>query len=447
MSAARHLTLADLHAASRLVVGAVVGATHLVEAVHHSVTQGAPPLGTAPPGSTRRITGLVYRSIRGITRLTGSALDAALSRLVPLVDGPATPVATRERQAVLAALNGVLGDTLADSGSALALPMQLLHRGQPVTPTPAALAAALPRARRRVLLLVHGLCMNERAWMRGAAQVDAGPAAAQPRGTEPAWTRGLGVTVLSLRYNSGRHVSENGRELAALLQALVQSWPVPLDDLLLVTHSLGGLVARSALHLGAQSGSQSGAQSNAKPGSQPDAQRGADWVTRVRTLVCLGTPHRGAPLERGGHGIDRLLAVSPYAAPFARLGQLRSAGITDLRHGQVLDEDWHGLDRFAPGRGAPRTLPLPTGITCHAIAASLSPARGRLPAWVDALLGDGLVPVASALGHSDDPAQRLAFAPQNIAVVRGLGHLGLLSDARVHAQLRRWLAPARRRAA
>jgi hypothetical protein len=47
--------------------------------------------------------------------------------------------------------------------------------------------------------------------------------------------------------------------------------------------------------------------------------------------------------------VDLILGVSAYTAPLARLGKIRSAGITDLRYGNLVDEDWAGRDRFAGG--------------------------------------------------------------------------------------------------
>ena len=152
----------------------------------------------------------------------------------------------------------------------------------------------------------------------------------------------------------------------------------------------------------------------------------------------LGTPHHGAPLERAGHWVDLLLGGTPYAAPLARLGQLRSAGITDLRHGNLLDEDWVGRDRFARGADRRQPVPLPTNVPCFAVAASIGQRSGDLK---DRLLGDGLVPLDSALGRHHLPARCLAFAEERQWIGYGMNHLDLLDRAGVVAQLRRWLGP------
>jgi hypothetical protein len=54
-------------------------------------------------------------------------------------------------------------------------------------------------------------------------------------------------------------------------------------------------------------------------------------------------------------------------------------------------------------------------------------------------LGDGLVPLDSALGRHANPRQALAFAEDRQFIVYGTHHLDLLSSTEVYEQLRRWL--------
>jgi hypothetical protein len=391
----------DLRGAVRLATDATAGLADLVEAVHHRITRLPGSGEVSPEGRTRGLTGLVYRSVRGITRLVGGSLDALLSLITPeLSAGQPGP----EREAVVAALNGVLGDHLAATHNPLAIPMTLREGGRALVLERAALAARLPRTGHRLLVLVHGLCMNDLQWLR--AGHDHGAALA----------RDLGFTPLYLHYNTGQHVSTNGLALALQLEALVSQWPGAIKRLVLLGHSMGGLVLRSALHQGAQAGQR--------------------WPKQVGEFVCLGSPHHGAPLERAGHWVDVVLGATPYAAPFARLGQLRSAGITDLRHGNLVDADWLGRDRFARGPDRRGPLPLPPGLRCFAVAGSLGPEAGGLK---NRLLGDGLVPLDSALGRHADPTRCLSFPPERQWVAQGVNHLDLLSSAAVYTQLRRWL--------
>jgi pimeloyl-ACP methyl ester carboxylesterase len=301
------------------------------------------------------------------------------------------------------------------------------------TSSTSALARQLPNAGGSLLVLVHGLCMNDLQWFSPLAADDKkadthlhSPLIAAL--CQPQAQGGLGYTAVALRYNSGLHIGTNGQQLARLLQQLLAAWPQPLQRLAVVGHSMGGLVARSAVHQ-AQSA-------------------GLAWAQQLTHLVCLGTPHMGAPLERAGHGVDRLLGATPYSAPFAALSRLRSAGITDLRHGRLLVSAT--ASGSSPGPGSEEGhVPLPAGVRCCAVAATLQASSGKtaqdllgdvLGGVLDRVLGDGLVPVASALGRGGSGQQSLAFDPNNQTVLQSTGHLQLLQSEAVAAQLQQWLA-------
>ncbi len=395
------LQSSDLRGAARLVTDATAGLTDLVEAMHERIAR-IPGISPASlDGRTSGITGLVYKSIRGVTRVVGGSIDALLGLLAPAL---AADGASPERKAVVAALNGVLGDYLVASGNPLATPMSWRRGGQALPMDAASLATGVPAASGRVLVLVHGLCMSDLQWQR--AGHDHGAALA----------RDLGYTPVYLRYNSGLHVSINGHALANQLELLVDHWPCAMGQLVLLGHSMGGLLARSALHCGQQAGHR--------------------WPARLSDMVFLGTPHHGAPLERAGNWVDMVLGATPYAAPFARLGKVRSAGITDLRHGNLLDEDWVGRNRFARGPDRRQPVPLPKAVRCFAAAACLGEQGDDLKSR---LLGDGLVPLDSALGRHAQAARALGFADDRQWVGYGMNHLDLLNRAEVYAQLRRWL--------
>jgi hypothetical protein len=163
------------------------------------------------------------------------------------------------------------------------------------------------------------------------------------------------------------------------------------------------------------------------------------WTALPLRVVFLGTPHHGAPLERAGNWVDVLLGRSAYSRPFARLAQLRSAGITDLRYGHVSDADWAGRDRFRKNPDQRTPVPLPPGVACYAVGATLA---ARQSPVAERLLGDGLVPLHSALGIHDDAARGLDFPKRRQAVFHGMGHLALLGDARVVQKIEQWLGAA-----
>jgi len=401
----RHVRPSDLKAVAQLAEQATQGVIDITEGVHQAVHGRLGLAGRSSGQRTGGLTGRIYQGVRGVASLVGWSTDALLGALLPLLDDPAGhPAASPQREAIVSALNGVLGDRLQATGNPLALSMALRQAGATLSPTPADLAAHWPQAGSHLLLFVHGLCMNDTQWRRNGH--DHGDVMA----------RALGATPVYLRYNSGLHVSINGRELAQQLEQLVTAWPVPLVRISIVGHSMGGLVARSALSVG--------------------QQKGQRWPELLRELVFLGTPHHGAPLERAGHGADWLLASNPFTAPFARLGKIRSAGITDLRHGHVLDADWQGRDRFGSSEDHRVPLPLPEGVACFTVAATLAGKRGLL---ADRLTGDGLVPLNSALGHHDDPARQLNFPKARQHIVYRTGHLDLLSSDQVALQLLAWL--------
>ncbi len=392
----------DLRAATKLAVEATRAVTRVVREMHRTIGSGPAVLGRPLARPVDAVTGLVYGSIERVTDLVGTSLDVALGHLAPLL-GESTP--GPEREAVLAALNGVLGDHLLASGSPLAIRMAFRRDQRALTLEAAALRAALPEAGPKLLVLVHGSSMTDRQWTRGGH--DHGEALAKDHG----------LTAVHLVYNSGLHVSTNGRAFAELLETLVRAWPVPLEEVSLLTHSMGGLVARSALHLA--------------------EELTLSFRPLVKRYVCLGTPHHGSPLERGGSIVDALLDVSAYSAPLATLGKIRSAGVTDLRYGNVRDEDWQGRERFGRGADPRRALSLPAGVACHAVAGT----RARtIPdgAPLRSLPGDGLVPVTSALGIHELPALTLRFPEAHTFVAPATAHLDLLSNRDVYARLRAW---------
>ena len=211
----------------------------------------------------------------------------------------------------------------------------------------------------------------------------------------------------------GLHVATNGRALAGLLEEVVSEWPVPVRELGIIGHSYGGLLARSAHFYGASAGQR--------------------WPTCLRYMVFLGTPHHGSALERAGNYANLLLRSTSYSLPFERIARIRSAGITDMRYGNLVDEDWQGIDRFQNSADRRLPLTLPDGVRCFAIAANTGGLAGRS--------GDGFVSIDSALGRHQEVARTLAFAPSDQWVVQGMTHRDLLTRAAIYHKLRQWLAP------
>jgi pimeloyl-ACP methyl ester carboxylesterase len=403
----RHLRPSDLRGVAQLATQATVGVTTIVEGVHRSVWDTLQFPGSSEPGRTRGITGFVYRNIYGITDLVGRGVGAALTELEPYLEidedfEPATP----QRVAILAALNGVMGDRLLLHDSPFAIPMTIRYQDRALNWQA---MPAMPDAGGKVLLLIHGLCMNDLQWqtVRDLHVIDH---AATLETT-------FGYTPVYLRYNSGLHVSLNGRELAAQLEQLIAHWPLPVEELTILAHSMGGLLARSAVYYAQEAG--------------------LAWPAYLRNLLFLGTPHHGAPLARGGHWVDAFLHATPYTAPFVRLGQLRSAGVTDLRYGHLLDSDWQGHDRFHRHPDSRQVVPLPSSVNAYAVAATneavSQPDR-------PSLIGDGLVPIPSALGQHTEAGHSLDLPEAHQWIAYRTNHMELLSSPLVNRKLVEWLA-------
>jgi PGAP1-like protein len=409
----KHLRSTDLRGLAKLATQATVNVTKIAEGVTQSVwsTLGAPS--GKDKDQTRGITGLVYKSIQSVAQLVGKGTESLLTSLQPilkLLDNiDKEPQESAPREAVLAALNGVMGDRLVESDNPLATPMTLRFKSE-VLNWEAMPAKALLTG--KVLVVIHGLCMNDLQW--AVQHTDETINHAETLATK------LGYTPVYVRYNTGLHTSQNGQTLSNQLELLSALWPMPLEEISVLVHSMGGLVTRSAVHAAQMSKRQ--------------------WVKKLKNIVFLGTPHHGAPLEKAGNWVDVLLGVTPYSAPFKRLVELRSSGITDLRFGNVLDSDWQDQDRFKvktkQEQDAREHLPLPENVACFTVAATLAAKRSLL---ADRLVGDGLVPLNSALGVHSVPTRNLAFAKSSQMVVYKTNHMAMLGSAEVGEQLVVWL--------
>jgi pimeloyl-ACP methyl ester carboxylesterase len=362
---------------------------------------------TGPGGTPARvlhdaISSRMYEGVAVAFRLVGAIADAGLGRRkVP--DGRA--LSSTPRGALLVgALTGLVGDRLESEGNDLHQPTAVRIDGRAVALEPEALATAYPDATGRIAVFLHGLMESEFSW-----HVGEGPGYGHRLRDE------LDFTPVELRYNTGRHISENGLELADLLEVLAANWPVEVEQVALVGHSMGGLVARSACHQA--------------------VERGDAWVSRVRHVVSLGSPHMGAPLAQGVHWASAALNAVPETRPLASLLRRRSAGIRDLRQGSLVDADWRDRDPDALRAAACQEVPLLDGATHCFVAATVLP-NPRHP--VSRLVGDYLVLESSASGRSR--TRRIPFEAEHGMVVGGTHHIALLNHPAVYDRLRDWLA-------
>jgi pimeloyl-ACP methyl ester carboxylesterase len=331
-----------------------------------------------------------YRGVGAVLRAPLEAGGRALSRRAApgsqsLADSPLGAL-------TLGAANGVFGDRLARDHPDLALELTIRRHGREVPLGGDGVAAAFPDASPKLAVFVHGLCGTEQTWSFRSP-------GAEPRPTYGTRLRDeLGYTPAYVRYNTGLHVSDNGRRLAASLERLVAEWPTEVEAVALVGHSMGGLVARSACHYG--------------------EAEGHGWADRVSHVLCLGTPHLGASLEKAanvaGWAFDRMPETRPFGELFLND---RSAGIKDLRFGNCVEEDWCDCDPDEFLRDRCCEVPfLPSATYCF-VGATLS----DRPEGVGGRVGDLLVTYSSASGAGR--RRRIPFAAENGAHVGGIDHM------------------------
>jgi hypothetical protein len=349
-----------------------------------------------------------YTAVRAGLRSGPIVVAGAIARTPAAAGGPLAD-STAGGLAV-AALNGGFGDLLEREVPELATTMTIRHRGRALSLRTEALEAAHPSATGRIAVFVHGLVETERAWRFGAARHHGNPHV----NYGSLLRHDLGYTPVWVRYNTGRRISDNGRDLDALIQALVEAWPVPVDELALIGHSMGGLVIRSALH----------------------ESDGASWPGLVRATVTLGSPHLGAPAEKATNVATYALNRIGETRPLGALLALRSVGIKDLRYGNLAEVDWDGHDPDGLLTDTRIDIPLRDGVRHFAVVATLA---GRHDTPAGSLLGDLLVRPLSAAGDTRKE-NRLAFPAEHVARLSGLHHFDLLNHPRVYARLRGWLA-------
>ena len=311
----------------------------------------------------------------------------------------------KKLESAVAVLNGVVGDYLSRRGNSLATEMVFIYDQRALVIDQATLRRAYPKAGKRLVILVHGLMNTETAWTFTNGD-DYGQLLA----------RDFGDTAMYLRYNTGLPIADNGATLSALLDSIVAAYPAPLEELILLGYSMGGLVLRSACHTASDSPTR--------------------WLPLVKRAIYVGTPHLGAPMERVGRVIAKVLRVipNPYTQLISELANLRSDGIKDLG-----DADLRHQDRD-PGRlslrDARHPVPLLPQLQHYLLASTLS----QEP-WLAALFGDSIVPLGSATNGACVNAETMAIPPSHIKILPSIAHIDLSRRPEIYEQIRAWCTP------
>ena len=344
----------------------ISGPAALVQSAHNAITAG------------------VYAAIH---HGTGGLLGAAA-----LLEKHATGYAPGEPPGRLAsglrsALNGAFGDHLAASKNLLAISMSIHVDGAPIPLDADSMHAAFPQAGKRLCVFIHGLSYDEHCW-----EADDAAAKSEVNFGQQLYTE-FGHTPVYLRYNTGLPIADNGAQLAILLEELLEAWPQPDCELLIIGHSMGGLIALGAC--------------------QQAAAEDMAWPQSMSMLICLGSPNLGSPVERLGHLATSMLHLSKTTAPLGKIAAARSQGIKDLRHGP----------------GAPRKTAAHHHVAFRFLGGSLAE---DLEHPFGEFFGDGLVTLGSATAHEID-------GDVQSAKLGNIGHMALTNDVRVYRQIREWV--------
>ncbi|PIP80552.1 MAG: hypothetical protein COW84_04645 [Gammaproteobacteria bacterium CG22_combo_CG10-13_8_21_14_all_40_8] len=413
----------EIKASLSLTAKAVISMTTVVERIHARINyQVYSRLGlnklAKKKEQTQGVSRFVYNSIRALSKHSEVALGMVLRSLIEQSPEAMGALINPNTKSVL---NGICGDYLHQTKNALAISMQLRKDGQEMTQQ--AWISLLKKSQGKILLLVHGLCMNDQQWH--VEGYDHGEYLAET----------IGCEVVYLQYNSGLHISENGQILASLLEKFF-CWQQEHFDtnrlgisslqLSILAHSMGGLVTRSACYYA--------------------QQQSLNWIKHVEKFICLGTPHHGSVWERVGHKVHQLLNTNSYSRPLGVLANMRSAGITDLRYGNLIEQDWNleenHQDEFFVECDKRQPIPLPQGVNCYQLAAVKGNyPRSKINKWMtDEFLGDGLVSLKSALGQHKNKQYQLEYPEGNFKIISNCTHMDLLSNPNVSAVLASWLA-------
>ena len=388
---ARPSTVAhDVHrAVTRRVFGALGPLGLPVRVIHDSVSRAS------------------YAAVSGAIRAPFAAGGHAMARRVS--ESSASLAESRAGALALGAANGLFGDRLDRHHPELAVRLGFWQGGREVRLDETGVDEAFATATPRLAVFVHGLCETEDGWRSPYPGGAPRPTYGERLSAE------LGITPVYVRYNTGLHVSNNGRALAARLDELVSAWPTDVENIALIGHSMGGLVARSACHYAELE------------------DRG--YTSKISHVICLGTPHVGAPLEKAANVASWPLTRLPETRPFADLFITgRSAGIKDLRFGSCLEEDWCDCDPDEFLRDRCCECPFLESATYCFVAATLS----ADPSGAGGLVGDLLVTYRSASGEGR--RRRIPFTAEHGSHVPRADHLRLLNHPAVYERIRDWLA-------
>ncbi|MEM7181483.1 MAG: alpha/beta hydrolase [Spirochaetota bacterium] len=311
-------------------------------------------------------------------------------------------------------LNGIFGNFLAETDNGLAIQAGFYRNGQNVDLSKLKQGEHYSQFHSKVCVLVHGLACDEAYW-------DFTTEGSEEKTNYGKFlARDLDFTPFYFRYNSGLHISSNGQTFAKFLQQLVQEYPIPIKDLVIVAHSMGGLVSRSACYYA--------------------EQEKFSWLQGLRKMILIGSPHLGAPLEKFGNIVTNVLEKIPvsYTKSIGNVINLRSQGIKDLRFGNIIDEDWKDTEEDALLQNTRTDIPIYPDTEYYVISGTITKNPEHIfSKW----FGDAMVRQGSALGKTSDGKDILLIQENNHKEFASIGHIALGHSLEVYEQVLQWCKP------
>jgi triacylglycerol lipase len=311
----------------------------------------------------------------------------------------------------VSAINGAVGDKL--HNTPFGIEMNFYHQNKLVKLDKESLKQYFQQKNdnlevsNKICVLIHGLTHNETAW-EFPDKSDYGSLL----------ERDFQYCPFYLRYNSGLHISENGKLLAALLEKLYQNYPVEIQNICIIAHSMGGLLTHSACYY---------AQENQ-----------FEWVKNLKHIFLLATPHLGSFLEKFANLTTSILEKVPnwQTRLVGKAINLRSAGIKDLRFGYLKDEDWKDqpTDQFM--KNNKNVIQKLSDVSYHVISGRLTQDEKH---WVSQLFGDILVNTESATARSNN-IDDFNFLPEHHYEFAKTNHFKLSAMPEVYEKIKSWIS-------
>ncbi len=298
---------------------------------------------------------------------------------------------TKTEEKLLPVLNGIAGDVLEENMDARAIKMSFRFDYEDVGIEELSKFYDF-EDKKPVCILIHGLFGDEYMWKKLPDE--------KKNKIGDILEKQLDANILYLRYNTGLHISENGRSLSNLLERFVKQYRS--GNIHLIGHSMGGLLIRSA-------------------GYYADIQQ-QEWNRKVKNIFLIGVPNEGSYVAQIAEFVNKVFRKVDISKDelVSKFLDIRSNGIKDLAYAYLTDEDW--LNAKEKPEQKTRVRPL-KGVKYFLIAGTLGKNK-----MLSTYFGDGLVGSQSAISEN---IETNFFTNVSHKVFENEDHISLLSSLNV----------------